>query len=382
MPAMNGLTTKKNEKGIFMKTLRRKSFILPLVIAFMLTLLIGCASGDNSGSVAPTQPEAGNEGASETPAETNNTGWKSDVVLGAGALGGNYYNIGAALGDMLSQRVDQVERVTVTSGSNISFIPMLNDGKVDMLFSNPDTFYFAWSEEEGLGFQAGQRMEKLRMMSAFFVNIMDIVVLKNSPIHSLKDIGNGKVAVLDVSLKEPMEILLRAHGVEDPNVVAIADWNQMGQALRDGSLKAIQAISAQPIPAVVDLSKSVDVRILPLEEAAIDEFLDNPTTRFFQKVTQPAGTYDWQEEDILTVGRGSTLGVTSDLSDEQVYEMTKAIYEHVDDLTKVVPVAEAFTLDMMQEYLDAGVIQIPFHPGARKYFEEQGLHIPDSVPLE
>lgn len=362
----------------------RKNMLLALVFVMMLSILAACGGGSGSGENTQTGGESGGETSAEQtpPAEAPATGWKSDLVLGAGALGGNYYNTGAAIGDLLSKELDQVERVSVMSGGNLSFIPMLQEGKADLILGTPDAHYYAWGPEEGQGFKADQRLDKLRLMGAFYINIMDMIVPSNSPIQSLADIGDGKVGVIDVSLKEPMEILLQAHGVEKPNVVVIADWNQIGQALRDGSLKAVQAISAQPIPAIVELSNSIDIRLLPLEDEAVENFLANPKTRFFQKVTQPAGTYSWQTEDYVTVGRGSVISASSDLSEEQVYEMTKTMYEKVDDLAKIVPVARDFTIEMMQDYLDAGVILFPLHPGARKYFEENGVTIPDTVPQE
>lgn len=317
------------------------------------------------------------------PASAQDKEWKSDLVFGGGSLGGVYYTIAGAIADLLQQNVEGIDRVSAVTGSTTLFIPQVQDGKIDIMLGTPDSMYFGWSDEEGQGFEQGERYDKLRVAGVTYINMMDLVVLADSGIETVEQIGGGQVAVLSATLKDPMERYLEAHGVADPQVTIIGDWNQMAQALRDGNVTAMQAISTHPTPALTELGNAVDLKLLTYSsEDAVRKFLSNPQTRFFQTVTQPAGTYEWQKEDYPTVGRGTTVVISADLPDDQVYAMVKTIYENVDKLARIHPSAADFTIEMMQEYLDAGVIQIPFHPGARRYFEEQGVKIPESVPLE
>lgn len=316
-------------------------------------------------------------------ASAQNEGWKSDLVFGGGSLGGVYYTIAGAISDLLQQNVEGIERVSTITGSTTQFIPQIQNNRIDIMLGTPDSMYFGWSEDEGQGFDQGERYDKLRVAGVAYINMMDLVVLADSGIEKVEDIGSGRAAVLSATLKVPMERYLAAHGIENPQVSIIGDWNQMAQALRDGSIAAMQAISTHPTPALTELGNAVDLKLLTYSsEEAVQEFLAHPQTRFFQKVTQPAGTYDWQTEDYPTIGRGTTVVISSDLPEDQVYAIVKTIYENVGALARIHPSAADFTTEMMQEYLDAGVIQIPFHPGARRYFEEQGVNIPDDVPLE
>lgn len=365
--------------------LKRGFIVKGFIIALLSVLVIsGCSTGGSSTAPSGNTGTSGSDSAANGAAETEQPSeWKGDLVLGAGALGGVYYTMGGAIADLLQQKVEGIDRVSVLTGTTSKFIPEVQQGKVDIMFGTPDSFYFGWSEEEGQGFREGERFDKLRMVAVTYINVMDLAVMANSDIQTVKDIGDRKVGIVAATLKVPMEEYLKTHGVENPNVVIIGDWNQLGQALRDGSIAAFQAIAAHPMPAMMDLSNSVDLRLLEYDsEEALETFLSGKETRFFQKVIQPAGTYEWQTEDYHTVGRGTTVGVTADLPEDQVYEITKTIYESVDELAKIHPLMQDFSLDMMQEYLDAGVIQIPFHPGAARYLEEQGIVIPDSVPKE
>lgn len=375
------------------KMMTRKIVAILLLVA--LVVMAGC-SGNNTSSSSGSAGSGSSGSSSSTSAQSSGSSgssdsgggdapaskeWKSDLVLGAGSLGGVYYILSGAIADLLQSQVDGIDRVSVLTGTSGRFLVDMNAGKVDLSFNTPDALYFAWSDEEGQGFAQGERYEKANLIAVTYVNIMDLVVLEKSGINSVEDIGNQKVAVLSATLQEPMELYLKAHGIENPNVVIISDWNQMGQALRDGSIAALQGIAAHPMSALTELGNSADLKLLEYSsEEAVDEFLSHDVTRFFQRVVQPAGTYDWQKEDYKTIGRGTTIAASADLPEDQVYEIVKAIYENKETLMKVHPMAKDFTLEMVQEYLDAGVIQVPIHPGARKYFEENGVVIPDYIP--
>jgi|GEM_PF-1113733 len=378
-----------------MKVVKAKTVAIFLLI--MTLVLASCGgSGFSSGSGGggsspssspPAQTGGGSSsgGSTETPSDGGATAsrdhWKHELTLGAGSLGGVYYILAGAIADMLQSKVDGIDNVTVLTGTSGQFLVDMNEGKVDISFNTPDALYFAWAEDEGQGFAQGERYENVRFIAAAYINIMDLVVLERSGIKTVEDIGNKRVAVLSATLQEPMELYLKAHGIEKPNVVIISDWNQMAQALRDGSIAAMQAIAAHPMSALTELGNSVDLRLIPYSsEEAVDQFLSHNVTRFFQRVTQPAGTYEWQKEDYKTVGRGTTIAAGIHLPEDQVYEIVKAIYENREDLMKVHPMAADFTLEMLQTYFDAGVIQVPIHPGARRYFEEKGVKIPDTIP--
>src|SRR5690606_34815701 len=139
-------------------------------------LMSGCGSGSSSGggssSGSSSSPSAGTGGSGGGAAQKQ---WKKDLVLGAGALGGNHYNTGAAVGDLLTRVVDGIDRVSVMSGANISFPPMLQEGRVDVALATPDILYYAYSPEEGQGFSANITLDKIRVMGAFFINIMDLI---------------------------------------------------------------------------------------------------------------------------------------------------------------------------------------------------------------
>ena len=72
------------------------------------------------------------------------------------------------------------------------------------------------------------------------------------------------------------------------------------------------------------------------------------------------------EEDVETVAVLAMLAVTDSLSEDLVYDITKAIYENTENMSH----AKAEFIQV-ETALDG--IGIDLHPGAEKYFTEAGV---------
>ena len=68
------------------------------------------------------------------------------------------------------------------------------------------------------------------------------------------------------------------------------------------------------------------------------------------------------------------MTVSAEMSEDLVYEITKAIFENVEDLRAVHPAANQTTIDFT-----LSATPIPLHPGAIRYYEEAGATVPDAL---
>ena len=91
----------------------------------------------------------------------------------------------------------------------------------------------------------------------------------------------------------------------------------------------------------------------------------------FQPYTIKAGTYPNQTEDVQTIAQPNFLAVSADLADEDVYMITRTIFENLDYLGGIHRAMKALS----EENALVG-LPVPLHPGAQRYFEEIGLDIP------
>ena len=82
----------------------------------------------------------------------------------------------------------------------------------------------------------------------------------------------------------------------------------------------------------------------------------------------PANTYDGQNEAVPTVAVINFLVSSSNVSDDLAYQMTKLLYENLDELKA----AHAATASIDVQNALKGM-PIPVHPGAQKYYDEVGV---------
>jgi TRAP transporter TAXI family solute receptor len=77
---------------------------------------------------------------------------------------------------------------------------------------------------------------------------------------------------------------------------------------------------------------------------------------------------------VTTVAQPNFLAVDASVSEENVYQITKAIYENLPFLQAIHPATQAMSL----EAAIAG-LPLPLHPGALRYFQEVGVNVPDRL---
>jgi len=88
----------------------------------------------------------------------------------------------------------------------------------------------------------------------------------------------------------------------------------------------------------------------------------------YQPAMIPAKTYPGQTADVPTAAIRNLLVTQSDVPDELVYQMTKALYDNIDALYAVNIAAKA----IKRENAVKGM-PLPLHPGAEKYYREVGV---------
>ena len=81
----------------------------------------------------------------------------------------------------------------------------------------------------------------------------------------------------------------------------------------------------------------------------------------------PANTYTGQTEAVTTVTVKATLIVSASASEDDVYALTKAIFDNVTAITA----ENGKGAELSVENATSGMTA-PFHAGAAKYFAEKG----------
>jgi TRAP-type uncharacterized transport system substrate-binding protein len=90
----------------------------------------------------------------------------------------------------------------------------------------------------------------------------------------------------------------------------------------------------------------------------------------YKLVTIPKGTYPKQDKDVQVIGYYTHIIAACSLPADAIYKMTAATFAAKDNMAAIYKPVGSLTPQIMAQ--DIGV---PFHPGAAKWFKEQGITV-------
>src|SRR5699024_3295110 len=169
------------------------------------------------------------------------------------------------------------------------------------------------------------------------------------------------------------KVILAAYGVEDDDYQAFQEgFGDAADGVQDGSIDISVGVLGLPARSIESLQATTgDVVMLELSDEAIEEIEANSD---YQRYTIPQDSYDFLESDIETIAAYAVLMGNTDTIDEELgYELARIMVEHADEVT------HAQGVQLTLENALNGAEGIPIHPGAKRYYEEQGLTIDNPV---
>ena len=160
--------------------------------------------------------------------------------------------------------------------------------------------------------------------------------------------------------------ILEAYGISFDDIeVNNLGFGDSSDALKDGKIDAFFCTAGAPTTAIVELATTNSINLLEIDDehaAALAE-----AHPFYTTYPIPGGSYKGVDEDVQTVAIKATLICSPKLSEETVYNLTKALFDNQSEIAAAHAKGEELSL----EYAVSG-ISVPFHPGAEKYFKEVG----------
>ena len=138
--------------------------------------------------------------------------------------------------------------------------------------------------------------------------------------------------------------------------------------MKDGKIDAAFIVAGAPTTAISDLATSNEVYLVSIDDEHAATLMER--CPYYTQYTIPAGTYNGLDEDVKTVTVKATLIVSADAAEDDVYELTKAIFENIDAITEGHSKGAELSLENAVDGID-----VPFHAGAAKYFAEQGITV-------
>lgn len=319
------------------------------------TTLVLSACSDDSGEEDSTESTEEAESGDAASMDTN------IVTIATGGSSGPYNIIATTLAEGYSSEFGVNSR-TQTTGASAENLNLMNEEKVEMSFVMSDALTQAVNGEETFT----EPIENVQQVAALYPNYVQLISTDGADIESVEDLAGKRVAVGDQNsgVEIATRAVLEAHGLSyDDLEVDYLGYAEASEAMRGGQLDAAFLTSGLPNASVMELQNSVDLKIVPIEQEAVDVLSEDAD--YFQALEIPADTYG-NEEAVPTVAIMNALVVRSDMSENDVYNLTKYMFENLDRLGNAHQAANDINIETAEE--DA-VIDI--HPGAQKYYDEQ-----------
>jgi uncharacterized protein len=271
----------------------------------------------------------------------------------------------SAIAKVVKEKAGLNVLVQPTAGDTV-IIPMVARGEIEIGIANTPELHSAW---DGQG--PGGRPRDLRILATAHPLRAGFFVRKDSPMRSVADLKGKKVA-LGYSAMRALDGLSRAmlaagglterdvSPVRVPNVARGADDFVAGAA--DMFFFAFGAPKVREVDATVG-----GLRVLEIPEAGMDAarkimpwgyLTDAAPGPVFIGIDKPMKVYTFD----------NVLVTSAKTSDDFVYKVLKTLDENVAELVAVQPVLREFSAAAGYKKYD-----IPYHPGALKYFKERNL---------
>ena len=344
-----------------------------MVLALAATL-VACDSdkaktdgGKTEAAATSSSAPATSSASSDTAPATANATEKASlqtrfVTVGTGGASGPYNIIGTALTELYAQTFG-VNAKTQTTGASVENLNLLGQGKLEMAFVMSDALSDAVNGQGSFA----QKIDNVQQVAALYPNYVQIVTLSKTGINSIEDLRGKRVAVgaQGSGVELATRALLNGFGITYNDLtVDYLGYAEAADGLKSGKLDAAFLTSGLPNSSLMELQQGFDLQLVAVPADKLAEVAK--TTPFFNAMPIPKGTYG-NAEDIPTAAILNALVVRSDMSEEDVYLLTKTLFDNLDKLQTAHQAAKDIRLDSAQQGLVA-----PLHAGAKRYYDEVG----------
>jgi uncharacterized protein len=294
-----------------------------------------------------------------------------NISIATGGTGGVYYPLGGGLAAVLSKYVPGMQATAEVTGGSVANMQLIGTGKPYIAFTQADAAIDALKGEDKF---AGKPIP-VRTLAVLYPNRMHVVSIEGTGIAKIADMKGKRVSTgSGGSATEVFAFrVIEAAGLDKDKDMKRERLGvaESVNALKDRKIDAFFWVGGLPTAAVTDLANSPGVKIKMIDIAQLVPEMTKKYGNIYIKDVIPQRMYKGMEADNQAATVTNLLAVHKDMDDKTAYTITKTMWEHRVDLVRV----HAEAVNIKPENQKAEASSIPWHPGAIKFFAEQGIKI-------
>ncbi len=311
---------------------------------------------------------------------------EASYILSTASTGGTYYPVGVALSTLIKVKLEPSQKIgmsAISSAGSGENVRLIREGEAQFAILQGLFGYYAATGTGPLE-EAGPQ-EHLRSVTMLWQNVEQFVVAADAaPTGTIEDMVALKGEGMALGRQNSGTIgsnatILSGFGVdiESDYELVFAGYGPSAEALQNGQVKGIGTPAGVPTGAISQLMAAAGDSVTMLNFTEEQVAQADGGRGLWTPYTIPAGTYPGQDADINTIAQPNFLATHADIPEENVYQITKTIYENLPFLQAIHPATKAMAI----EQAIAG-LPVPLHPGAVRYYQEVGIEIPDRLIAE
>jgi TRAP transporter TAXI family solute receptor len=293
------------------------------------------------------------------------------ITIGTAGELGVYYPAGGAICRLVRRGLREHGIrcfVEPTSGS-VYNLKALRSGDLDLAIAQTDWIYHAYKGERD--FEQNGLDKSLRSVFSLHTEAFTVLARADSGITAVKDLRHRRIGIgSDGSgMLATAQEFIKAESWTKESFAAMTEFKpaELGKALCDYMVDAILITAGNPNGSTQETTNKCATHLVPVEGEEIDKLIsDNP---YYIRITLPGRMYRGTPDPVSTFGVKATLVTSSNVDEETVYQVVKAVFDNLDNFKTLHPVFASLDKTKM---VTEGLIA-PLHPGALRYYREAGL---------
>ena len=291
------------------------------------------------------------------------------ITIGTGGVTGVYYPAGGAICRLVNRgRKEHGIRCSVEStGGSVYNLNSVAQGELDIGVAQSDGQYHAYN---GTG-PFSKPNHKLRALFSLHSEPFTVIARKDAGVKTFTDIKGKRVNIGNPGsgMRAIMDVLMKQYGwtKSDFKLASELKASEQAQALCDNKIDVMIYAAGHPNGAVQEVTTTCDTKLIPVNDDVVKKLVaERP---YYAKAVIPGGMYTGNPDDVETFGVKATFVSSTDVDDDVIYQVVKAVFDNFENFKTLHPVFSTLTPERMITEGNTA----PLHAGAVRYYKEKGL---------
>jgi len=288
------------------------------------------------------------------------------LSFGTGSPAGTYYFLGAGFSSIINNNVPGVRVAAESTAASTENARLMIRGEMEMGLACMGTLKDL--KDQGLD------VDNIRIVAIGHTSDTHWIVRKDSPIQSISDfkgktIGVGPAGSATLNIYSKKHLATGWGLTFDSFSPKYISFSEVTRGIRDNTIDAGLIAAGAPLASVMELSRDVPIRLIEVEPAALKKLRAEYSN--VVPLVIPAGTYKGIDKDTFTYTLPQMWLCRTDLDEDLVYNIIRAVYENEEEKNAIHPLAKMYSIE--NAFRGTSGVPVGFHPGAIKYYKEKGI---------